>query len=145
MLRVRFALPVAIFYEDYAMAYERRITTIPILLNTAIGSGSAGGTSTSDPIDLRDIAVEQKFTLHYKVIPSGSVGSAATTNFKYTIASTKNGIYSAPITGDAGTIGTAGGTAGAISFTPVTAPFMKILSIAGTSGTASVTTELSVQ
>jgi hypothetical protein len=125
------------------------ITTIFMLKNTAVGTGSAGGTNSSDIIDLRDINRKNNFTLSYRVGAAGAVSTAATVNFKYLLSYTKDGTFAAPITGDKGTIGTAGsgaaGSCGLIGFTPVIAPFMKILAIAGTSGTALVSTELHVQ
>lgn len=125
------------------------ITTIPISVNQAVGTGSAGGTSNSDIIDLRDINKNNNFALSYRVGAAGAAATAATVNFKYLLSSTKDGTFAAPITGDKGTIGTAGsgaaGSCGIIGFTPVIAPFMKIQAIAGTSGTSLVSTELHVQ
>lgn len=112
------------------------VTTRPIFRNTTVGSGDAGGTSLSDPIDLRDINRQGSFTVAYKVSPSGGAATAATTNFLYYGApSFNNDPY--VIAGTFGTVGDAGGT-GFINFTPYNVPFMKIGVIGGTSGTAAI-------
>lgn len=131
------------------MAIRSGISTFALLRKSAIGSGSAGGTSLSDPISLMDSNYNNNFSLSYTVIPAGGVGTAATVNFTYQIGPTQDGPFAAPITDDKGTIGTAGsgaaGSNGVIGFTPVIAPWMKIKAVAGTSGTALVTANLHVQ
>ncbi len=127
------------------MAYRNYVTTIPLWKDTA----GTGGTYTSDQIDLREANRKGEFTLTYEVGASGLAGTAATTNFKYVVSDKSSGNYRAPTNGDKGTIGTAGsgadGSQGALSFTPVTAPFMKILAVIGTSGTSRITAELNVR
>jgi hypothetical protein len=128
------------------MAYK--VTTIPLWKKTAIGSGSAGGTSLSAPIDLREINRQGAFSLSYAIAAAGAAATAATCMFHYVLSSTVDGTYISPINGDGGTIGTAGTgiVAGEVrSFTPVVMPFMKVKVIAGTSGTALVTAELNVR
>ena len=127
------------------MAY---ITTIPLWKQTAVGSGSDGGTSLSDPIDLRDINRLGNFSLSYSIAAAGDAATAATCMFHYILSSLRDGTYVYPIGGSGGTIGTAG--TGIVSgeirpFTPIAMPWMKIKAIAGTSGTALVTAELTVQ
>ncbi len=126
-----------------------KITSFGLIANTAVGSGSAGGTSFSGPIDLRDANGRNNFSLFYKVGVSGAVGTAATVNFNYVVSNTIDGTYVTPINGDKGTIGTAGsgadGSCSVLSFNPIIAPWMKIKSIAGTSGTANVSLDLHVQ
>jgi len=95
-----------------------------------------GGTSLSDPIDLRDIVRSSNvFGLSVLVKPVGAAATAGTTSWTYQSSQDRGGIYTKPA--GAGTIGTAIGTSGTIdawSFTPVVAPFMKIQVIAGTGG-----------
>jgi hypothetical protein len=120
------------------MAYK--ITTIPILANTTIGSGSAGGTSLSDPIDLRNVNRQGSFSIIYDIGASGAAATAATCGVTYLCAQRFEGPYI--LAGTACTVGTGGGLAGSqgvIAFSPITAPFMKLRLIAGTSGTAKVT------
>jgi hypothetical protein len=127
------------------MAY---ITTIPLWKSSEIGSGSAGGTSLSDPIDLREINRLNNFSLSYSIAKSGDATTAATCMFHYLLSSLRDGTYTNPIGGSGGTIGTAGTgivTGEIRPFTPIVAPWMKIKVIAGTSGTALVTAELNVQ
>lgn len=127
------------------------VTTIPVFRNTVVASGTAGGTSNSDPIDLREFNRQNRFSLSYRVGQSGTAATAATHTFKYLLSGVSDGTYCAPVTGDGGTIGTAGsgaaGSLGFIGFTPVVAPFMKIQCIVGTSGSgnSNVSAELHVQ
>jgi hypothetical protein len=127
------------------MAY---ITTIPLWKQTAVGSGSAGGTSLSDPIDLRDINRHNDFSLSYSIAKAGDAATAATCMFHYLLSTLEAGPYISPIGGSGGTIGTAGTgivTGEIRPFAPIPAPWMKIKVIAGTSGTALVTAELTVR
>lgn len=127
------------------MAYRKYVTTIPIWKNVA----GTGGTYTSDQIDLSEVNRQGAFTLTYEVGASGLAATAATTNFKYVVCDKSSGNYRAPTNGDKGTIGTAGsgasGSQGALSFSPVTAAFMKILAVLGTNGTSRITAELNVR
>jgi hypothetical protein len=128
------------------MAY--RVTTIPLWKQSAIGSGSAGGTNLSDPIDLREINRLNNFSLSYAIAAAGAAATAATCMFHYLLSPTKDGTYVYPLGGSGGTIGTAGTgiVAGEVRpFTPILASWMKIKAICGTSGTALVTAELNVQ
>ena len=95
-----------------------------------------GGTSLSDPIDLRDVSRNVNVIgLSVIVRPVGAAATAGTTSWTYQNSQARSGVYSKPA--GAGTIGTAIGTAGTAdlwSFTPVITPFIKIQVIAGTGG-----------
>lgn len=122
-----------------------KITTIPILLNSTVGSGSAGGTSLSDAIDLRDISRVGNYSISYRVKPAGAAVTCGTTGFAYLSSPTRDGVY-VPETGTSGTTldGATGGT-GIWKFVPVLTPFMKFRAIVGTSCPAVISAELNVQ
>lgn len=121
---------------------QRRITTIPLFKSTQVGAGSAGGTSTSDPIDLRDISRTGDFSLSYSIAGAGGAATAGTSVFQYLGASVFDGTYTT-----AGTFGSAGASpsSGIVSFSPVTVPFMKIQCVSGTSAPLLLTAELHVR
>jgi hypothetical protein len=126
------------------MAYK--IATQTVFAATVVGSGSAGGTSNSDPIDLRDTSQIGTFSFSYTVAPSGGAATAGTTKFTYLCSNSRNGTYIKPA--GAGTVGTciaAAGGSDILSFTPVLTPFMKIQAIVGTSRPSTITAELHVR
>jgi hypothetical protein len=126
-----------------------KITTIPLFKNKQL---SAGDTGTSDPIDLRYIANQGRFSLSHS-IAAGTATTCGTTIFEYKGCSVVDGVYVSanPVAGTSGTIGTSGpDIAGKITtFSPALTPFMKIIATqvgAGTAGADSlVTAELNVQ
>jgi hypothetical protein len=128
------------------MAY---IKTVTLFTNNVVGSGSAGGTSISDVIDLRDEATMGRYSISYRVKCAGANTSCGTTGFAYLSSPTRDGVYvqeSSQSHATAGTtlIGATGGT-GLWRFEPYLTPFMKIRAIVGTSGTAVISAELNVQ
>jgi hypothetical protein len=122
---------------------ELSIRTINIWKSTVIGSGSAGGTSLSDPIDLRDISKQGRFSLSYSIAAAGGVGTAASTVFTYLGCPVYDGTYVTPTGGTCGTVNGVGSDI--VSISPPVMPFMKVKVVAGTSGTALVTGALHVQ
>jgi hypothetical protein len=126
------------------MAYK--ISTRTVFAATTVGSGSAGGTSNSDPIDLRDVSAVGTFSFSYTVAPSNGAATAGTTNFTYLCSNSRNGTYIKPA--GAGTVGTciaAAGGSDILSFTPVVTPFIKIQAIVGTSRPATITANLNIR
>jgi hypothetical protein len=113
------------------MAYK--ISTRNVFATSSIGT--TGGTSLSDPIDLRDISSIGTFSLAVIAKPLGAAATAGTTSWTYQCAQARDGIYTKPA--GAGTVGTGIGTAGSsdiYSFTPILSPFIKFQVIAGTGG-----------
>ena len=128
------------------MAYK--ISTRVAFANTVVGTtaGTLGGTSLSDPIDLRDISRIGNFSLSYLVTEWGGMGSAGTTAFSYRCSESRDGTYLVPAAaGDIGTATVVSGNTGIVSFSPVVTPFMKICAITGTSGPATVSAVLNVR
>lgn len=122
------------------------IKGITVLAGVTVGSGSAGGTNLSDPIDLRDISRVGSFSLRYISNGASGAATAGTVGFTYLCSQSRDGSYIKP--SGAGTIGTSAVTSGdtdIFSFSPVVTPFMKIRAIAGTSAPAVVTAELNVR
>lgn len=121
------------------------IHIIPVFNNKSLSAGDVG---TSQIIDLRNIAQRGDFALAFSVA-KGTAGTAGTTAFSYAVSSLRGGTYVAP-SASVG-IGTAGTdvTQDIATFTPVLAPFMKIIATqvgAGTQGYDSkVTAELIVR
>ena len=120
----------------------RKITTIPIWKNATVGSGSAGGTSYSDPIDLRDINAQNNLSLSYTIAPV-SGDTCGSSNFVYTYCPVFDGTY--VLAGTFGTIGDAGATGIKAISSPPVMPFIKIGIIAGTSALTKTTAEFHVQ
>lgn len=121
------------------------VKTIPLWKNEAL---SAGDASTSDPIDLRDMAQGGVFSLSYKA-SAGTAGTAGTSVFTYSGCTTRDGSYITPSAASAiGTCGT-GSEANIKAFSPALMPFMKVIVTqtgAGNAGYDSlVTAELNVQ
>ena len=117
------------------------ITTIPVFRGNAVGATGTAGTVLSDPIDLREIFAQGITTLSYVI--SSFAATCGSSLFMYQDCSTKDGVYR-----EAGTFGTQGsvkGQVGRISFTVVTAPFIKIKAVTGTNGQAYIDAELSVR
>ena len=101
-----------------------KITPHPVF-SSLHPAGTAGTSFTSDKIDLRHIANQQKFAL-YTNISVGTASTCGTTVFSYLGCPTESGTYIAPSTAVAiGTCGTAG--ADIMTFTPPLMPFMKIV------------------
>jgi hypothetical protein len=123
---------------------RRLINTIPLWKATAVGSGSAGGTSLTDPLDLRDISGAGNFSLEYTIAKAGGVGTCASTKISYLGCGVYDGTY---VAGTAGTFTTTGngGASDIISITIPPVPFVKFQVIAGTSGTALVSANLHVR
>lgn len=100
---------------------------------------SHGGSGTSQVLDLRNLAQVGNFALSFKSI-AGTAGSAGTTIYTYTQCSEREGTFITP-TG-AYAIGTAGGggtPSDIVAFSPVLAPYMKIIATqTGVSGTAAL-------
>jgi hypothetical protein len=120
----------------------QKITTIPIWKNTTVGSGSAGGTAYSDPIDLRDINAKNNLSLSYSVAAvTGSTNG--TSLLVYTYCPVYNGTY--VLAGTFGTITPAGETGIKAISSPPIMPFIKVGVISGTSALTKVTAELHVQ
>lgn len=119
----------------------RKITTFPLFKNSQCGTQGAQGTSLSDAINLRDLG-PNTFSLTYSLAGTGGAGTAGSSLFSYLVSPTQDGSYVA-----AGTFGTFGATpaSGAIAFSPVLAPFMKIKGISGTSNAVLLTAELHVR
>jgi len=123
---------------------EPKIRTIPLFKSLTVGSGSAGGTSNSDPIDLRDISRNGNFALSYSVATVGGAATCGSSKFYFLGCNIYDGTYVTPTGGTCATIGDAGGS-DIISISPPVMPFMKIRVIAGTSGVASVSADLFVR
>ncbi len=121
------------------MAY---ITTIPLFKNTLAGTG---GTSLSDPIDLRNVSKMGDFTMAYGIASTngGGAGTSGSTVWEYLGCSVFAGTYVS--LGTFGTFGNGPAQAGVVSFTPPAIPFMKIQAVCGTSGPALLTAELHVR
>lgn len=128
------------------MAYKISARTVFAASVVGTTAGTLGGTSLSDPIDLRDISRIGNFSLSYIINANGGRATAGTTSFTYLCSGSRDGTYIKPA--GAGTIGTAAVTDGdtdIFSFSPVVTPFMKIRAITGTSAPATVTAELNVR
>lgn len=117
------------------------ITTIPICRSKVMAAGTS---IDSDPIDLREISSNNNFSLSYTVGTSGGVATCGTTNFSYLGAACYDGTYVAVTAGTFGTVGNAGGS-DFITISPVLAPFIKIRTQVGSSGTSVVTAQLHVR
>lgn len=120
-----------------------KITTIPLFRSKLTGTG---GTSLSDPIDLRDISVIGDFALSYGINSTNGtpgVGTAGSTKWEYLGCPVFDGAYVAA--GTFGTMGAETAQTGIVSFSPPTIPFMKIKAVAGTSNPAVITAELHVR
>ena len=123
---------------------EPKIRTINLFKSVVCGSGSAGGTSDSDTIDLRDISRVGQFSLSYTIAKAGAAGTCASTKISFVGSPVYGGPYVTPTGGTCATIGAAGGS-DIITITPPVLPFMKIRVVAGTSGTALVSGDLHVR
>jgi hypothetical protein len=125
------------------MAYiQPKITTKYLWRTTQVGTS---GTLTSDAIDMRDLAAVGSCALTYKV-NKVTAATAGTVAFTYQYAPTFDGTYIQP--SGAGTIGTAtvvDGNTALVAFTPVLAPFIKVVAICGTSAPALVTAEVHIR
>lgn len=111
-----------------------KITTIALWKNLAVGSGSAGGTSLSDPIDLREISRTGNYSVSYNIGTSGAA-TCGSSRILYLGCPVFDGTYRSPTNGTFGTLGNTGGIDW-ITMTPPVMPFIKIMVIVGTSGTA---------
>jgi len=107
-----------------------RITTIPLFKNEILSAGTAG---TSDIIDLRYIANQQKYSLFYKTW-GGTSTTAGTVHFSYVAAPTREGSFISPAeNGTIGTSGTGKSESKLLNFgtgannTIMLAPFIKII------------------
>jgi hypothetical protein len=118
------------------------INTIPLFKNTIVGARGTAGTSISDPVDLRDIAVKGDISLSYAIAGTGGI-TAGTSSLEYLLASGSNGTFMAM-----GTFGTTApaGASGVLSLgTVIVAPFIKVKVVSGTSNPTVVTAELNVR
>lgn len=123
-----------------------KITTIPLFRSTLTGTQGTGGTSISDPIDLRDISVIGNFALSYGINSTNATagsGTAGSTLWSYLGCPVFDGAYVAA--GTFGTLGADAAQSGIVSFSPPTIPFMKIKAVTGTSNPAVITAELHVR
>jgi hypothetical protein len=123
----------------------QKITTIPLFKSRLTGTQGTGGTSISDVIPLRDISAVGNFAVSYSIAATNGTAGAGTSGssvWEYLGCPVFDGTYLA-----LGTFGTFGASlpAGAISFSPVTIPFMKIKAVTGTSNPAVITAELHVR
>lgn len=124
----------------------KRITSIPLFQTKIMGSGSAGTTIDSDPIDLRDIAQDGIYSVNFNVGTSGGCESCGSCSFSYRLSQNYDGTYISPLNGTFGTTGSgSAGTSNVVAITPPLAPFMKIRVVVGTSGTSVVTASLNVR
>lgn len=129
---------------------ERRIHSIPLFKQQHMGSGSAGTTIDSDPIDLRDISARGEFSVSFTVGTCGGIASHGTTGLSYWVSQAYDGEYISPTGGTFGTCianaaGGSAGTSNVVSISPPVAPFMKIRVVVGTSGTTKVSASLNVR
>lgn len=115
-----------------------KITTISIFKNTLRGTG---GTSLSDPIEMRAYAEDLACALTYTHASTGGA-TCGSGLYSYQVSATIDGTYQ-----DAGTFGTTGATPGSgiFSFTSVVAPWMKIKFVAGTSAAVNLTGDLHIR
>ena len=129
-----------------------RITTIPLFKNKILSAGTAG---TSDIIDLRYIANQQKFSLFYKTW-AGTSTTAGTVHFSYVACAIREDTFISPAEfGTLGTSGTGKSESKLINFgtaannTIMLSPFIKIIADPGGSGNLGAQTlinaELNVQ
>jgi hypothetical protein len=123
---------------------ERKIVTRNLWKATAVGSGSAGGTSLTDAIDLRDISAVGSFGLSYTIATAGAAATCASCKVSYLGCAVFDGTYIACTAGTCVTTGNAGGS-DIISISPPVFPFIKFQVIAGTSGTAAITADLHIR
>jgi len=119
------------------------VTVIPVFGPRSL---SAGGSGTSDPIDLREVAQRGFFSLAHRIaVGTCTTQGCGTSIFTYVGCSTKDGTYIAPATSIA--IGTAGshgtyGTANIWTFEPEPMPFMKIVATQTGAGNAGANTKI---
>jgi hypothetical protein len=123
---------------------EHRIRTVFLWKGFVAGSGSAGTTVDSDPIDLRDKSVKGNYSVSYTVGTAGGVATCGSAKLSYLGCPIYGGTYIAPTNGTFATLGNAGGS-NIVSITPPVMPFMKVRATIGTSGTSLVTAALHVQ
>jgi hypothetical protein len=130
---------------------ERGFTPINVLGLFGDKQLIAGSSGTSGIIDLRYAAQRNVYALSFSMA-NGSAGTCGTTIFTYVQSPTFEGTYVTPVAAVA--IGTAGigGTSGLsniVSFSPVLAPFMKIIATqtgsGGTGNDSRITAHLIVQ
>lgn len=115
---------------------ERRIHTIFVWKDAKVGSGSAGGTASSDPIELRDIAITGDLSVSYKITTSGAASTCASTKIIVSGGANSDSNFLSPTGGTCATHGNAGGE-GFVSLSSLPAmPWIRVDVIAGSSGTA---------
>lgn len=120
-----------------------KVTTIPLCKSEVIGAQGTAGTFTSDVVDMRDIVGDGVCSLTMvKHSTSGDPGTTGSSVASYLVAGSRDGTFAT-----AGTFSTLGHNVGPRikSFTPETAPFMKIRVITGTSNPLVLTAELNVR
>jgi len=129
-----------------------KITTTPLFKNKVLSAGTAG---TSDIIDLRYSATQQKYSLFYKTW-AGTSTTAGTVRFSYVACATREGAFISPAEfGTLGTSGTGKSESKLLNFgtgannTIMLTPFLKIIADPGGAGNAGAQTlidaELNVQ
>lgn len=123
---------------------EPKIKTINLFKALTVNSGSAGGTSNSDAIDLRDISKQGDFSLSYTVAAVGGAATCGSSKFYFLGCPVYDGTYIMPTGGTCATIGNGGGS-DIIAISPPVMPFMKIRVICGTSALTAVTADLHVR
>lgn len=120
---------------------ERRIFTEICTKDETVGSGSAGGTYASDTIDLRGHCITGDLSIAYKITTAGAAATCASSKISIVgcnVFSKEVGDFIAPTGGTCATLGDTGGT-DIISLSSLPAmPFVKILVVAGSSGTAKI-------
>ena len=127
-----------------ALMTSTKITTVNLFLRSRVGTQGTGGTTISDPIDLRDISGVGDFTLAYTTATtSGIAGTVGSSLISYMVAMDNVGTSF----WDAGTFGTLGAApaTGYLNFTPPVYPFIKIKHVTGTSNALLVTADLNVR
>lgn len=122
------------------------IHTIQVFSNQKLSHGESG---TSQVIDLRNLALVGNFALAFKSI-AGTAGSAGTTIYSYTECSERDGTFISPTgTFAIGTAGGGGTPSDIVAFSPVLAPYMKIIAtqsgVAGTAASAGKDSKISAE
>lgn len=97
---------------------QRPITTLRLWSAKTISKNAA---ATSGAIDLRQIAQNGPFSLHYILAGTGTV------KITYSVCSTVDGTYLTPSTANDITASAVGAGSDFLSFQPELAPFMKIV------------------